>query len=78
LEDPRTALFHEHADRFAHAPPGSAENLETVCAGNQHCDAVVPYYSDALRKTIKGLKFEAGEIEMLELVSEVQGHLVTL
>ena len=59
--------FRQHSHLFAHTPPGSAENLEALDAGNEERNAVVADGGHALRVAVKGLKFESGEVDALEL-----------
>ena len=49
------------------------KNLQTVWSGYQERDAVVTQDANGFGKTLKGLQFEAGYIEALELVFGI-GH----
>ena len=72
LKNLSPVLVNEHAHNFAHAPTGTAQNLEAVDARHQQGYAVVSDHTDTLRKTIKGLEFKPGEINTLELGGKIQ------
>lgn len=74
LEDRAAFLLGQHTHDFAHAPTWRAEDLETVYAGDQHGYAIVPDHADALGITIEGLKFEASEVDALELFGRIHGN----
>ena len=63
------AAFDQGAKALSHASANVTEDLKSFrTAGYQECDVSVLENANGLRKTVKGLEFEAGGIETLELV----------
>lgn len=74
---PSTTL-HQRAKALAHSKTNIAQNLKAVRARHEKCKAPVAKDSDGLRKTLKCLKFEASEIELLKLLGRIHGGIYNL
>src|SRR6266850_5669046 len=72
-EDPAVATLYQRPQALAHTPPDIAQNLKSVHAGHQERDASVTEHTDGFGKPVKGLKIEAGDVELLELLGRI-GH----
>jgi hypothetical protein len=66
-------LLRKNPNRFANPPPGRSHELQAIHSRNQHCDALIPNHSDALRETLKRLQLKTGHVEFLELFGGI-GH----
>src|SRR5947209_7703041 len=69
-------LFGEYAHHFAHTPAWSSEDLQPINTRDQQGYAIVPNHSDAFRIAVESLKFEAGDVDSLQLFGGVHGFVI--
>src|SRR5258708_29087361 len=74
LEDRAALSLGQHAHDFPHAPARSAQDLESVHAGDQKGYAIVTDHTDALGVAVEGLELEAGQVDALELFGGIHGN----
>src|SRR4051794_17654570 len=75
LEDLAAVLLDEYTHYFPHAPSGNADHAQTVGRGFQQSDAAVAQGADRARVAVISLEFEAGEVDLLELLCGIHRKL---